>query len=382
MRLPRTTRNARLAEHWRCLGLAPGAPECAIKVAHRYHIETHHPDRGGSVEAAQQINVAYDELKGRGSKSNEHVAQYYDGEPWHVLGLASNADPSLAQRIARQLCIELSPFPRLTARVQWALSNFGKSAVRRRVPPPPPPQPRPSRTGRRPEAPREAAAPGRPDGLPDESMDLGSVPWRTDVARTLRLTWKHFAPYVINVDAPEPLVVTITSSKTVEGRFVLAIGIDWESQAFSHGPTIHGHALDAAITVRWPGGEGKFRVRGTLLYPAVVTASPRALDLGVVDLNQKVRATLLLVSSAETVAQVESSAWLARRDASGRPVDVSLKLAANTPVRVAFDVLWDPIVARIGKAKRGRPVRPTGKIVVRWGEQSLDVPTQMVVRRR
>ncbi|MEX2227612.1 MAG: J domain-containing protein [Dehalococcoidia bacterium] len=379
--MPPTIKDERLAAHWRRLGLAPGAPECAIKAAHRYHIEVHHPDRGGSLEAAQQINVAYDELKGRGSKPNEHVAHFFDGAPWHVLGLASNADPKLADRVARQLCGELSTFPRLLARVEWALGNFGKTPARI-VPPPPPPRPRAARFTKRPEAPPKPAIPPRPEGLPESAIDLGDVAWRSDVTRDVRLTWKRLAPYVINVDAAAPLVVKVTSSKTIEGRFVLTIGIDWDAPAFSHEPSIRGHALDATITVRWPGDEAKFRVRGTLLYPPVVSVSPLSLDLGTVDMKQKVRATMLLISTAATTVDIDTSVWLARCDAGGKAIQAPLKLPTNTPVRVVFDVRWDAIIERIGDAKSGKPVRPTGKITVRWDGRKLEVPAQMVARRR
>jgi hypothetical protein len=378
-----TTRDQRLAAHWRRLGLAPGAPECAIKAAHRYHIEMHHPDRGGSTETAKEINVAFDELKGRGSKPNEHVAQFFDGEPWHVLGLNSNVDPKLAERVGRQICGELSPFPRLRARVEWAISNFENAVARpRAMPPPPPPRARPSRIVRRPDPKPQPATPGRPDGLPEESIDLGTVNWGADIARDIRLTWKRLAPYEITVDVAAPITAKVTSSKTIEGRFVLTIGVDWESDAFSHQPSIRGHSLDATVTVRWAGGgEGKFRVRGTLLYPAVVTASPLSLDLGTVDVKQKVRATLLLISSAATTVEIETSAWLARSDAAGKRIDAPLKLPTNTPVRVAFDVLWTPILERM-EGRAAKAVRPTGKITVRWNDRSLEVPAEMVVRRQ
>jgi hypothetical protein len=224
--------------------------------------------------------------------------------------------------------------------------------------------------------------PGRPEGLPDGAIDLGTVAWGTQVARDIRLTWKRFAPYVINVDAAAPLIVNVTSSKTIEGRFVLTIGIDWAASVFSHEPSIRGHSLDATVTVMWPGDEATFRVRGTLMYPAVVSASPLSLDLGSAVVKQKVRATLLLISTAATAVDVETSAWLARCDAAGKRVDTPLKLPANVPVRVTFDVVWDPILERIAGTSNARPVRPTGKITVRWAGKSLEVPAQMIVRRR
>lgn len=378
-----TVKDDRLGPHWRRLNLAPGAPECAIKAAYRYHIELHHPDRGGSVETAQQINVAYGELRGRGSKPNEHVAQFFAGEPWHVLGLASNADAKLAERVGRQICGELGSFPKLAARVEWAITNFGRAATHPRpAPAPPPPRPRERAAPRRPEAPRPPATPGRPEGLPEERIDLGTVAWRAEVARDVRLTWRRFAPYEITVEAGEPLAVRVISSKTVEGRFVVTIGIDWDSSAFGRGPSVAGHTLDATVTVRWPGDEAAFRVRGTLLYPPVVTASPLAVDLGTVDLNENVRTTLLLISSAATTVEIETSAWLARCDAAGKRVAQPLKLPTNTPVRVAIGVEWGPIIERLGERDPAKPVRPRGTITVRWGDEALEVPASMIVRGR
>jgi hypothetical protein len=224
--------------------------------------------------------------------------------------------------------------------------------------------------------------PARPDGLPESNIDLGTIGWRGDVARDVRLTWKRLAPYQIDVEAAPPLIVNVASSRTIEGRFVLTISIDWDSPSFSHKPTMRGHNLDATVTVRWPGDEAKFRVRGTLLYPAEVSASPLSLDLGEVVMKQKVRATVLLVSTAPTTVEIETSAWLARCDAAGKRVEAPLKLPANTPVRVAFDVLWGPIVERIGDARNGKAVRPTGRITVRWDGRVLEIPAQIVVRGR
>ena len=81
-------------------------------------------------------------------------------------------------------------------------------------------------------------------------------------------------------------------------------------------------------------------------------------------------------------ASPSPSAWLARTDAAGRKVDAPVRLTTNTPVRVSFDVQWDPIEERAANVARTKAVRPTGKITVRWNEQSLDVPVSMVVRRR
>lgn len=374
----------KLAQHWKSLCLMSGAPECVIKAAHRFHIEIHHPDRGGTLEAAQRINVAYDELKGRGSKPNEHVAAYYDGEPWHVIGVASNADRTLVERAGKTLAGELTTHPRLAARVEWAITNFGRPA--KAVPPrpratPPPPARRRATT---PAAPRSAepVRPGIPDGLPGH-IDMGTVDWGAAATREVRLTWKRAAPYNINVSPEAPLTTTVTASKALPGRFVVTIGIDWESDSFAGGPTTRGYTLDSVVTLRWPaGGEAHVRVKGVLRYPAIVTASPFELDLGTVLMNQPVRASLMVVSTAATNVEITASTWLARVDAGGRRLSDPLKLSTNVPVRVAFDVQWPPIAERASKVARGKPVRPTGKITVRWNDQQFDVPVQIVVQRR
>jgi len=372
----------RLAAHWRRLCLAPDAPECVIKAAHRYQIELHHPDRGGSVQDAQQINAAFDELKGRGSKANEHVARFYDGEPWHILGLMSNADRTLVERVGRQLAGDLDGYPRLARRVEWAVEHFGEAThARPRVQPPPAPPQRRRYVQQPPPQPAPPPMPGRPEGMP-EVVDFGKLAWRSEQRKDVRLTWKRDHPAVITVDAPAPLRASVSSAKTVPGRFVISLSIDWDAPAFSHDPKLAGYSMDVTVTVRWPGDEATFKALGTLLYPAQISASPTALDLGAVAMGQKLRTTLLLISTAPATAEIESSAWLARADAAGRRVETPLRLSANTPVRVAFDVVWEPIEERVRALAHGKPVRPTGKITVRWDGRELEVPAQMVVRRR
>jgi hypothetical protein len=369
------------AEHWKQLGLMSGAPECVIKAAHRFLIEIHHPDRGGSVEQAQRVNVAYDELKGQGSKPNEHVAAYFEGEPWHVIGVASNADRRLVERAGKTLAAELHTHPRLAARVEWAIENFGRPGTAT-APPRPRSAPAPRRRAAAPAArPREAAAPGLPDGLVD-SIDFGTLEWGSTLTREIRLTWRQFAPYKVDVDAAEPVSVTVTGSKTLPGRFVIAIGIDWTSELFSGGASVRGHTMSSTLRLRWAGGgEAVVRVKGVLLHPALVSASPESLDLGAARLRQPVRASLVLVSSAPASVKIDASAWLARVDGRGEPLDTPLKLQANVPVRVAFDVQWDPIAERAATVAAGRPVRPTGRITVRWNDGELEVPVQIVVQR-
>ncbi len=127
---PRT--NDRRAEHWRRLGLLPGAPACVIKAAHRAQIELHHPDRGGDLAQATLINVAYDEVRELGAPANEYVAANYNAEPWVVLGLTSMAGEALAERAGKQLLAELRGNRRLSERVRWAVDNYSRSQ-----PPPP-----------------------------------------------------------------------------------------------------------------------------------------------------------------------------------------------------------------------------------------------------
>ncbi len=373
------------AEHWKRLGLMSGAPECVIKAAHRFLIELHHPDRGGDVAAAQRVNVAYDELKGRGTKANEHVASYYDGEPWHVLGVASNADPRLVERAGKALRSELETFARLATKVTWAVDNFGRPAKavspRGRIVPPPP-QPR-VRTPQRAPAPTPTprpVTPGRPEGLP-EAIDFFRLEWGATVTREVRLTWLRNAPYNITVDAASPVTAKVTASKALPGRFVVSLAIDWESPELRTTPSVRGYTLDADVRVRWPGGEALIVAKGVLLYPAIVSASPLSLDLGTVKMGQPTRASLMLISSGATTVEIEPSQWLARVDSAGRRLSEPLKLGTNTPVRVAFDVQWDPIAERTKDTAAGKPVRPTGKIVVRWNGQEIVVPVEMVVTR-
>ena len=373
----------RYAAHWRTLSLMPNAPACVIKAAHLYHIKRSHPDRGGTVEEAQRINVAFDELKERGTKANDHVASYYDGEPWHVLGISSSADRELAENAGKALASELGQLERLASRVRWAVQHWGRpgtatQAPRPKITPPPPPprMPRPAATPR----PNTPATPGKPAGLP-QSVDFGNLQWRDSATREIRLTWEQNAPYNITVDAEAPVLVTVVASKAKPGRFVISLSIDWESEAFSEGSRLRGYMLHAPVSIRWPGGEATVPARGVVHYPAEVAVSPVELDLGKVAMRQPVRADLTLIATGATVARIESSAWIARVDAAGKVIDGPLRLQANTPVRVALQVQWAPIIDRAASVPKGKPVRPTGKITVRWGERSLEVPVQMVVTR-
>ncbi|MDE3096891.1 MAG: hypothetical protein KGK07_12960 [Chloroflexota bacterium] len=367
--------------HWKRLGLVEGAPECAIDAAWKWQMARHHPDVGGDAEVARALNVARDALKGSGAQANEYVARHYESQPWLVLGVARDADIDLAQRVGAQLAAALAPQRRLADRVAWAVVNFGAqvtpphgAAPQVRVTPPQP--------TRRPEArPRAPATPGRPDGLPSR-VDFGTLAWGDETARTLKLTWARFAPYEISVDAPAPLRAEVTASKALPGRFAVALSVDWEHEAFSHDPALRGHTLDGSVVVRWAGGgEAAVPVRGVALYPAVVRASPPSLDLGAVDADARAHASLVLVSSAATTVEIEPPAWLRRVGGDGHARTGPLRLAADVPVRVELAVRWEPIFERAAAAfAGGRPVRPTGRVVVRWGERALEVPAQVVVR--
>jgi hypothetical protein len=46
-----------------------------------------------------------------------------------------------------------------------------------------------------------------------------------------------------------------------------------------------------------------------------------------------------------------------------------------------MQVDWAPIRERgAASIAAGKPVRPTGKIVVRWDESELEIPVQMLVK--
>jgi hypothetical protein len=311
------------------------------------------------------------------------VASYFSGEPFQVLGLTANADADLARQAADALRTELSARPRLAERARWAVDNWGR-AMTAKAPPRPAPLLRQTRARsrtqeRQPVQPRPAT-PGKPEGLVGH-IDMGQIPWESTVAREVRLTWKQFAPYSITAEVNAPVFATVTASKALPGRFVVTLGIDWASDELRKNIATRGYTLDATLTVRWPGDEARIPVRGILLYPAIVSASPLELDLGQVRLNQPVQASLVLVSTGSTSVEVAPTPWLKRVDAAGKALDEPIRLRTNTPVRVGFAVQWPPIVERLGKVAAGKPVRPSGTIVVRWDGNELTVPVQMVVAR-
>lgn len=362
------------------LGLIPGAPECVIKVAHRAQIELHHPDRGGNADTAKQINVAYDELRGKGSVANEYVARNFSGEPWVVLGVSSAADEQFVSRAGKQLAGELQGLRRLIERVEWAVANFAKAkaapTTRARIQPMTPP---PASRVRAAAAPPVPATPGFPEGLP-QKIDFGKREWGDTAPETIQLTWKHAAPYEVTVAADGPVRAEVTASKVLPGRFSIAFWIDWDSPEFNREATTRGYTLDAEITLRWTSrDETTLRARGLVLYPAVVSASPASLDLGSTRAKQPVRTSLILISTGPASVTIDPPAWLQRVDASGRVLETPLKLATNVAMRVELRVHWPPIEERAKPSfDAKRPVRPTGRIIVRWNDRVLEVPVEMV----
>jgi len=374
-----------LADHWRRLGLLEGAPECVIEAAWRWQMAQHHPDRGGSTEVAQAINIARDELKGSGAAANEYVAKHYDAQPWLLLGVERGADRDLARRVGQQLWSALEgTHPRLAARVTWAVEHFGEriGAVtppppRVRTAPPPRPRPRPGDASRRPVGPH---LPGRPDGMPAR-VDFGTLAWGDGRTHTVRLTWLGLAPHDLEVEVPPPLRYEVTRSKALRGRVAIALSVDWQSPELRANPAVAGFTVSGRVTLRWNGGDAWTPVSAVLLYPPVVTASPLELDLGAAAAEQDVRASLAVISTAATSVRVTPPAWLAQVDGAGRERSAPVRLAANTPVRVALAVRWPPLLERAQASfAAGRAVRPTGRIVLEWEAGTLEVPVQMVVR--
>ncbi len=377
-------RTDRAAAHWKRLGLIPGAPECVIKAAHRVQIEMHHPDRGGDANAAKQVNVAYDELRGQGAVAHEYVASHFSGEPWVVLGLSSAADEQLVGRAGKQLAAELRTHPRLVEKVEWAVSHFASAkaaptAPRARITPMTQPVRRAGPPPRQAPTPRPAT-PGKPDGLP-QKIDFGTLEWRSTVVRTVQLTWKQFAPYSVEVDARMPIVADVVASKVLPGRFSITFSIDWDALAESRSPTTRGYTLDVAVTIRWTATDSEtVRARGTILFPAIVSVSPTTLNLGTVRESELARASLLIVSTGAASVTIDPPPWLQRVDGSGKALEAPLALKTNTPVRLEFRVHWPPILERAASSfLEGRPVRPTGRITIRWNDQSSEVPAEIVV---
>lgn len=385
-----STRTERIAQHWRTLGLIPGAPECVIKAAYRAQMEVHHPDRGGDPDTAKRINAAFDELQGAGADANTYVAANYNGEPWVVLGISSAADPRLVERAGRQLASELTANARLAARVGWAVDNFAKAVAapsdgRRRAPitPPPPPKRRPGYTRRPASSEPVPSKPGPPHGLVPV-IDFGTVRWGDTTSRTIQLTWKHAAPYNVHVDVESPVAASVTTSKVLPGRFSLTFSIDWNAAIFREKPTTRGYTLHTPVTIRWTSTEWTtIMARGVILYPAYVTASPEELDLGTVKLRQAVRTSIAVVSTAPAELTIAPTPWLQRVDGAGRVLDTPLKLATNTPVRIDLRVHWQPIEERGAKSiAAGRPIRATGHISLSWDGHTTEIPVAMVATTR
>jgi hypothetical protein len=381
----RRSPGAKEATSWKRLNLLPGAPDCVIEAAWRWLIAQHHPDRGGDVALATAINNAHDDVRGSGSAANEYVAANYNGEPWHVLGLVNTADAALAERAGRQLAAELqATHARLAARVEWAVANFSAAGARpgrerapRAAPPPP------SRVRRvpleRPAAPRAPATPGMPEGLP-RRIDLGSVTWGSDAAQRVQLSWRHHQPYDVRVEAEAPVVARVTTSKAVPGRFMVELAVDWESDALNPESGRRGYTLDGFVTFRWGGGgETRVALRGIVLYPASVRVSAQTVRLETSNVGDPVWGTVALQATQLVDVEIETPAWLRCVDALGRERPGPLRLPDDAPYYLRFAVNWEPIIERGRESlEAGRPVRPSGRIVVRWPGGERTVRVEMV----
>lgn len=363
------------AQYWRLLTLQPGAPECIIKEAHRFHIRLVHPDVGGSDDDAKRVNVAMDKLAGRGAAANDYVSRHYDREPWLLLGLAPNADKALADRAAKALAAELAALPRLLSRVEWAGKNFGQVTPtmpqpRRReprVPPPPPTKPWVPSV-------RRPSPVGKPEGL-EIRPDFGTIAWGSDAEVMVRLTWPQRAPVNVRAEVGPPFVVTTTASKTQPGRVALKLSVDWESPELLAAASKQQARFDSTLTVRWDAeGVAATRVSATTGLPARIAVGPRELDLGIVRLRDAIAGEVTVRSSSNMQMTIESSEWLACR------LRGSIRLEANAPAILSFAVVWAPILERGAAAIAAkRAVRPTGNIRLKWDGGEIVVPVKMFV---
>ena len=409
-------------ELWRSLTLQPGAPECVLKEAHRFHIRLVHPDHGGSDRDAKRVNVAFDKLKGHGSAANEWVSRHYEAEPFFVLGLAASGDTALAMRVGKALSKELAQLPRLVRRVEWAIANFGivpPQVVQapRAVPKAPPPAPPPTTKPWLPSMRRPDFA-SRFEGLP-ASVNFGAVAWGSEVELVVRLTWSGRAPTNIQADVGQPFRVSVAQSSVRSGRVALKLVVDWASSRMMQASTTEQRQqvrFEATLTLQCDDGSvAKARVTATSTVPATgvdaypphppsavpqpkersggiprrhirpaapptprtspdVQVMPTDLDLGSVRLQQPMHASLTIRSSRKTMITLQSSTWLSSTP-NGR-----FRVEANEPVEVVFEVDWLPIVDRGGASIRiGRPLRPSGNIHVRWAGGSATVPVKMLV---
>lgn len=386
--MPNPTLPDPLAPHWAALSLQPAAPACVIKEAHRFHIRLAHPDVGGSDEAAMRVNVAMDKLGSKGTPANEHVARYVtSGEPWHVLGLLPSADQKLVERVGKALCAELEALPRLSTRVEWAVRNFGAPAQppppRPRVRQAPPPQPKARPKGFwTPPAPRAPVA-GRPDGVP-LSIDFGEFSPGSEAEHVMRLTWPGLAPPDIRIETNAPIAWEITRSNTNRGRVAVRLTIDWDAPAFApDAPPLK--SFDARLTIRWGEDDtATVRVTGTPLQPLRVGVGPKELDFGTTRLRERATAELTLRSSRATSVEIESSAWLNVVDGSGRRMSGRIRVdgsAAPTILTLAVD--WKPIIERgAASIEAKRPLKPSGRVCVRWDGGEITVPATMLVETK
>ena len=222
-----------------------------------------------------------------------------------------------------------------------------------------------------------------PDGLPP-SIDFGKVPWGADADRTIQLTWKHAAPYGVTIETgPGRSRAEVVASKVLPGRFRHVCHRLGSRRISSATDDRAATRSTPRSPIRWTSRDSTtVRAKGLVLYPAHVSASPVTLDLGNARLQQPVRGSIVLVSTAPADVTIEPTPWLQRVDGSGRVLDVPLKLATNVPVRVEFRVDWAPIAERGAKSfAAGRPVHATGRIRIRWNDREMEIPAEVVAAK-
>lgn len=413
------TRKSRDEEHWRVLGLMPGAPACVVKVAHLRLAKVFHPDVvGGDAQKAKVVNVARDEVIARATPAREWVSAGARGEPNRILGLIPNADAALVERAARALSKELASFPKLVERVAWARAHFGRESW------PAPNVRKPTRTP----TVRPRAESGLPNGWVRE-IDVSGIKWGSHLDRVLKLTWPPSnRPTSVAVRTSPPILCTTTKSRSVAGQWIIAVSIDWamiRRQAFR---------MNSWLEIRWSGGQGTIGIVGALAAPVTestrtavqpqpsappkrpaaaprprrpsppsklkpspptrpiakqtpskIATSPAALDLGLVALDRPTRASLTLQSMAAVRVTVVPPAWLLCVRGAQSFVDAEYHLRPNTPVRIEFVVAW----LRIREAERktrsfskGKPARANGAIAIKAQDgNQVGVPVHMVVEQ-
>lgn len=413
------TRKSRDAEHWRILGLTPGAPACVVKVAHLRLARVFHPDVvGGDAQKAKMVNVAKDEVLAKVTPAREWVSESEGSEPNRILGLLADADAALVERAARALSKELASFPKVVERVAWASAHFGDASLRA------PHVRKPTRT--------PIVQPRAESSLPNgwvKEIDVSGIKWGSHLDRVLKLTWPPSSrPTSVTVRTSPPIICTTTKSRSVAGQWIIAVSIDWgmiKRQAFR---------MNSWLEIRWSGGQGIIGIVGAVAAPVTestraavqpqpsappkrpapaprpprpspppkprpspptrptakqtpskLATRPLALDLGVVALDKPTRASLTLQSAAAVRVTVVPPAWLLCVRGAQSFADAEYHLRPNTPVRIEFVVAW----LRIREAERktrsfskGKPARASGVIAIKSHDGNrISVPVHIVVEQ-